>query len=313
MNTSSVLTSKTITKDSSSATPDLVTVTTPNITSQTSGQNMQVEISQTGSGGYDTKSGDFPGPPVQGGGGDNPWVTGSGSAGSNTEGTSSSTTTETGNSKSVETGSESSTGTAYAVQTEQIVNTDYTYRIPSIESQAQNLRAQISLNDQQFNLVMTTQNLLNIPTVLNNELASFDLGVYELQQSFLRSLLMTPFAGVVTGLYKNPGDAVLPGEPVLRVEDNSQLLLVMRLVYSGAIKIATAATAASTITIKTSLYDAAALAAPLVGTVVSARGGGDDDLWDLVVTCPNPLDVHGDPVIPIGYTFDYDNTTVTVT
>jgi HlyD family secretion protein len=309
-NTSSVLTSKTITTDASSASPDLVTTTTPNIKTQTTGQSDQDEVSQTGSGGYSESPGSFPGAPVPG---STAWVTGSGSSGSDTETSSTSTTTETGTSTSVETGSESTTGSAYAKQTEQIVNTDYTYRIPSIESQAQYLRAQISLNDQQFSLDMTTQNLPDLGTVLQNELNSIDLGVYELQLGFMRSLLLAPFAGVVTGLYKYPGDAVRPGDPVLRVEDNSQLLVEMQLVYSGAIKIATAATPATTITISTSLYDAAALTPTLVGTVVSARGGGDDDLWDLVVQCANPLDVNGDPVIPLRYTFDYDNTTVTVT
>ncbi len=308
-NTSSVLTSKTITTDASSATPDLVTTTTPHITSQTTGQSDQDEVSQTGSGGYSESPGSFPGQPVPG---SIAWVSGSGSSGSDIESASSSTTTETGTSTSVETGSESTTGSAYAVQTEQIVNTDYTYRIPSIESQAQNLRAQISLNDQQFTLLLTTQNLPKLSTVLQNELKSIDLGVYQLQLGFMSGLLLAPFDGTVTGIYKYPGDAVRPGEPVLRVEDNSQLLLVMRLVYSGPIKIATTATPATQITVSTSLYDAAALAPPIVGTVISARGGGDDDLWDLVVKCANPLDINGDPVIPIGYTFDYDNTTVNV-
>jgi hypothetical protein len=52
------------------------------------------------------------------------------------DGTSGSTTQQTGSSTDKGTSGETSTGTAYALETEQIVNTDYTYRVPYIESQA---------------------------------------------------------------------------------------------------------------------------------------------------------------------------------
>jgi hypothetical protein len=44
--------------------------------------------------------------------------------------------------------------------------------------------------------------------------------------------------------------------------------------------------------------------------VVSARGNGSDDTWDLVVKCYN-LD-SGNAILPLGYNFDYDDTKFTI-
>lgn len=223
------------------------------------------------------------------------------------EGTSGETATQTGTSTATETGTEKSTGDAYAVETEQIINTDYTYRVPFVESQAQGLRAQISLNNEQFALLMATQNLKNLSTTLQTELNSIDLSVYQLQVGLLNTLLLPSISGTVTGIYKYPGDPVRAGEPIIRIENNSQMLLVARLLCPGPINVST-----STMTITTSqLFDSTALAQPIIGTVIAARGAGDDDLWDVVVQIPNPSP--GDPVLPINYNFDYDDTTVTIT
>lgn len=218
--------------------------------------------------------------------------------------------TETGSSTDVESGQEAATGQAYAVETESIVNTDYGYRVPYIECEAQNARAQISLIDQQFALFMATQNLPNLATVLTNELSSIDLSIYQLQVGFLNTLLFSPFNGIVTGIYKNPGDPVRAGEPVIRVEDNSQILLVASLIYQGPIQIK-GVTPASLVNITTNLFDAGGPTTTLSGPAVAVRNRDNDDLWDVIVQCANPAS-SGNPTLPIGYHFDYDNTTVTI-
>jgi HlyD family secretion protein len=314
--TFSLLTAKTYTIDGATVTPNLSTTTTPHLTTTTSGQGSQTEMSASGSGsvgiGPGTSMGAPDPTPLNDGAS---WSFGKGDAEqeSASESANFETATQTGRSVSNETGSESSTGNAYAYETEQISNKDYTFRVPFVEAQAQNLRAQVSLNNEQFALFMSTQNLPNLGSVLQNELNSIDLWVYQLQVALLSTVLLSPIAGTVTGVYKNPGEPVRPGEPVVRIEDNSTLLLVARLVYAGPIRVATGATPASVVTISTTLFDAAPLTPALVGSVVAVRGAGDDDLWDVVVQCANPLDASGNPVFPIGYNFDYDNTTVTIT
>jgi biotin carboxyl carrier protein len=222
------------------------------------------------------------------------------------EGTSGGSANESGFSSSRESGSQNSTGAAYAVETQTIINTDYGYRIPAIENQAQNERAQISLIDQQYTQFLAAQSLPNLATSMQNELHAIDLGVYQLQVGYLNTILMAPFAGVITGLYKNPGDCVTAGEPVMRVEDNSSIFLLATVVYRGPIKVG------STINVKTNLFDAGGTPTAVSGNVVALRCRGDDDRWDLVAQCVNPLDGSGNPTFPSGYVFDYDNTTATI-
>jgi hypothetical protein len=194
-------------------------------------------------------------------------------------------------------------GTATELQT--IVNTDYGYRIPYLENAAQYERAQISLIDEQFTQFMFAQNLPYMAAVFQNELNSMDGDVFRLQIAYLNTILMSPVAGTVTGIYKNPGEAVKPGEPVIRVEDNSDVLVAARLVYRQRIAIG------STVTITTNLFDSSQLPTKRTGTVVAVRGLLEDDQWEAMVKCSN-LDGGGNPIFPLGYRFDYDNTTVAI-
>jgi biotin carboxyl carrier protein len=204
-----------------------------------------------------------------------------------------------------------------ARQCQTIVNTDYGYRVPYEEAAAQFERAQISLIDQQFAQLMYTQNLPNLATVFRNELNSIDSNVFRLQVAYLDTILFSPIGGVITGIYKNPGDAVRAGEPVLRVEDNSTIYLVANVVYRGPIVLGVAPPAPpipnSTVTVETSLFGQPGPKTKLTGYVVSARGHRDDDKWDLIVKCTNPPDASGNPTFPLGYHFDYDDTDVAIT
>jgi HlyD family secretion protein len=204
----------------------------------------------------------------------------------------------------ISTSGEQSSGFANEQQT--ILNFDYGFRMPSIESQAQNLRAQISLADEQFAVLLKNPPSLYAPSNLaqffNNELNSMDGQVYRLQIAYLNTILFSPIAGTVTGIYKNPGDAVAAGEPVIRVENNAVILLVATLIFTGIIEIG------DTVTVTTKLFDTARTVT-VTGRVVAARGKRADDEWEMIVQCNN-LDGSGFPIFPLGYHFDYDNTTV---
>jgi HlyD family secretion protein len=200
--------------------------------------------------------------------------------------------------------SSTSTGSASSRQT--IVNTDYGYRVPYLENLAQYERAQVSLIDEQFNQFMYGQNLPYLAAVFQNELTSIDSDVFRMQIAYLNTILMSPIPGTVTGVYKNLGDAVKAGEPVLRVENNADILLVATLVYRGPISIG------SNVTVKTTLFDLSGPSTTITGRVVAVRGQRDDDQWEVIAKCNN-LDGGGKPIFPLGYHFDYDDTTFTIT
>jgi hypothetical protein len=192
---------------------------------------------------------------------------------------------------------------------QQIVNTGYGYRVPYYECLAQGARSQISLIDQKFAAFMYGQNLPHLAQVFANELNSIDGDVYRMQIAYLNTILLSPIPGIVTGVYKNPGEAVKAGEPVIRVENNTVILLEASLIFRGPISIG------QPVTVTTALFSSSSGApTSITGAVVAARGHSDDDQWDVIIECDNMnhSNTPPTPIFPLGYRFDYDDTTVTV-
>lgn len=183
------------------------------------------------------------------------------------------------------------------------------FRHPYYDGKAQYERAQISLIDQQFSALQSAQNIPNLATVFRNELASLDADVYRLQIAYLNTILMSPVAGIVTGVYKNPGDPVKAGEPVIRVEYFDVIQIEAIVIFRGPIIVNQ-----TIVTIATALFGSS-LGQPtsISGLVVAARIHNDDDTWHLIVECANKDgSTPPKPIFPPGYRFDPDDTTVTV-
>jgi len=200
---------------------------------------------------------------------------------------------------------EESNNSSSASGTQSATHVDYEYRTPYLEALARNNRAQISLMDQKFETFMFEQNIQHLEQIFNNELASVDNDVYQLQIALLRSFLISPISGIVTGIYKSPGDAVNAGEPVVRVENNGVVHLVANLVHYGQISLG------ATATVTTTLGGASSPATTLTGNVVAARGQGSGGRWEVVVKVNN-VDGSGNYILPLGYCFDAEYTDVTI-
>jgi len=185
---------------------------------------------------------------------------------------------------------------------QKIVNTDYGYRVPFLENEAQYHRAKISLIDQICAHVASNQNLKDLDTVFKNELNSIDRDIYRLQIAYLNTFLISPIYGTVTGVYKNIGEVVRAGEPIVRVENNSMILLVAVLKYRGKIS-----TDNRVQIVVTKLYEELPLVT-LDGHVVAVRGHLEDDRWEIIIRCVN-VDSTGNTIVPFGYRFDHDNIT----
>jgi multidrug resistance efflux pump len=198
-----------------------------------------------------------------------------------------------------------STSTGSSTQTQSATNTDYAYRHPRLENDAQYQRAQISLLDEQFSQFMLGQNLPLLDRVFANELRAIDLDVRRLQIAYLNTILMSPIDGVVTGVFKNLGDCVRAGEPVMRVENDAEVFLVGTIICRDLISIG------SKVSVTTQIFGKPTKLT-ISGLVVSVRGhDSDDDEWNVLVRCANP-NAPGGLKLPINYNFDYDDTTVTV-
>ncbi|WP_321965428.1 hypothetical protein [Paraburkholderia sp. J7] len=201
---------------------------------------------------------------------------------------------------------QSSQSSASATEHQTIVNTDYGYRVPYLENFAQYERAQISLIDERFASFMFAQNVPFLAAVFANELSSIDSDVYRTQIAYANTILMSPFNGTVTGVFKNLGDMVRPGEPVIRVENSDVVYLVAKIMYPGPISIGAG------VTFETTLFDVPGPTTKITGNAVAVRGLTEDDLWEVVVEYNN-LDGGGSSILPLGYHFDYDDTTASIT
>jgi biotin carboxyl carrier protein len=180
-------------------------------------------------------------------------------------------------------------------------NTDYGYRVPAIEIESQGTRAQVSLTDEQYTQYLFGVQVPYLGQIFKNELQTIDLGVRRLQWVYLNTILMSPIPGVVTGVFKNVGEYIRAGEPVLRVENpNGPAWLVGTLIYDGPTPIALS----TNVSVTTSLNGAPT---SISGTVVAVRGHkAEANEYNVVVYCG------GLAGFPLNYHFDFDDTTVTI-
>ena len=200
-------------------------------------------------------------------------------------------------------------GVNHAHQDQTVQTSDQAFRHPFYDAKAQYQRAQISLIDQRFSTLLSAQNIPNLATVYSNELASIDADVYQLQIAFLNTILLSPIAGVVTGIYKSPGDPVKAGEPVIRVENFDVIQIEAVVIFRGPVLVNQ-----TTVTITTALFGSSSgKATSITGLVVAARIRNDDDTWHLIVECANKDgSTPPQPILPLGYRFDPDDTTIAI-
>jgi multidrug efflux pump subunit AcrA (membrane-fusion protein) len=227
------------------------------------------------------------------------------------------TVPETGPQRATITGSATTTNSTSEVnsagsadESQTVTTTGYDYRAPSLEAEAQYLRAQISLIDEQYQQFVDWQKLPNLTEMLANELKVIDLDVRLLQLAYLRTILLSPINGVVTGVFADPGDSVGAGDVLVRVENNKSVLLDATLVYRGRL------TTGNTVTVQTELFSKPGNSVSITGAVVAARGDATDDRWNISVSCDNrvntPIGPTAREILPLHYSFDPDNTSIAI-
>ena len=203
------------------------------------------------------------------------------------------------------TGTAHGTGTSESISTLNTVSRGYDYRHPAAENDARFQRTQINVQDEALAQFIFSQQLPFLETIFGNELKSMDLDVKRLQLNYLNTLLLPPISGVVTGMYKDLGDCVKAGEPVMRVENDEEILVVGTIIFRGLLALG------KPVTITTDIFDSP-FPITVKGTIVSIRGhDSEDEEWDVIIRCGN-RNPDGSPILPINYNFDYDDTTVTI-
>lgn len=169
-------------------------------------------------------------------------------------------------------------------------------------------RAQVELMTEMMTDALYAVRVNHLSEIWENELKALDQEVEKFQTSFIHTFLLPPFPGVVTAVYKDVGENVQAGEPVIRIEDNSKILLVGIINYRGVLRLG------DVVKIRTGdlFEDGEVLDIP-DAKIVSIRGhDSDNDFWDLIFQCDNPQDAAKRYRLPINYHFDRDNIEITI-
>jgi biotin carboxyl carrier protein len=184
----------------------------------------------------------------------------------------------------------------------------YEYRLPSVENDIRFRRARIAQRQEFLAAFRMRQMCERSSETFANELAALDQQIRKLQVAYIDTMLVPPFGGIVTGVFRNPGDFVTAGQPVLRIEADDQVYLVGTIKSRGLVRVN------DKVTVTTTLFDAPGGQPTKIDGVVSSVRGHDsvDEQWDVLVLCSNRTTA-GEPILPLNYNFDFESTTVAIT
>jgi hypothetical protein len=185
--------------------------------------------------------------------------------------------------------------------TQSSVTKNHDFRHPYLESSIAENRAQLEYQDEYLIHQAIAVTASEYDSIMDRELHMIDAEISKAQYSFVQTFLASPISGVVTAIYKDVGEWVQPGEPVIRVEDDSRILLIGVLQYRGLLRVG------KKIRVKASnIYDEINSSKNFEAKIVSIRGHDSDDAeWDVILACDNGPDLS----LPLNYHFDKDTTT----
>ncbi|MGW4336664.1 HlyD family efflux transporter periplasmic adaptor subunit [Rhodococcus koreensis] len=185
------------------------------------------------------------------------------------------------------------------------------FRFPSLENDALHQRRIVDLLPENLAAFRMSEMCEHWQVTFANELRSIDLQIRKLQSAYLDTILMSPFDGVVTGLFRQKGDYVTAGQPVARVENDANVYLVGTIKYRFLIKIG------YKVSVHTILFDqttAGATQSTISGKVVAVRGHDSiAEQWDVLIRCPNTTGPAGATLFPMNYNFESHNAEVEIT
>lgn len=188
------------------------------------------------------------------------------------------------------------------------------YRTPKLDSEIRHVKTEIDLLNSRYNDSMLKIRAREIGEILQTQEDLAKNEIRKVQVALSQSFLVPPFTGLITTVYKEHGEYVKAGEPVLRLENSGTVLLLGVIQYRGLLSIG------GKVTIIASNLAEGGLNVFIPGTIVSIRGhNSDDDEWDVIISASNTglygENESGEKVeikLPINYHFDRQTTVIKV-
>lgn len=153
---------------------------------------------------------------------------------------------------------------------------------PFIDEQVGSVAALGELDASHEDRQVRAMKLKHFEAVVEHENDVTRLDVKKRQFAYLDTFLLAPFAGTITAVYKDVGEYVQAGEPVLRIENDDRLRLVGLVQFKGLVSLG------DQVALKVKNVFEGGDELQVIGHVVSVRGhDADDDEWDLVIDVDN--------------------------
>ena len=163
---------------------------------------------------------------------------------------------------------------------------------------------EVAVNEERIRNRIMELKLPYTDRILLLELASFDFEIRTLQVNFAHTYLLSPIDGFVTAIYKDVGESVEPGEPVIRIENDSFVMLFGRIQFKKALW-----PGREMVVDLGSIFETGKKQI-LNCKIVSIRGHeSDDDEWEVVLEARNPKR-QDRPLLPLNYQIDPDTATI---
>jgi len=236
-----------------------------------------------------------------------------GEAHSRTDGKSSSQSTATsesdGTTQSQSSGTSKTDGDSTSDSNSQSSQRLTEYRYPLGENELRWHRRNLDLQDELLSHELFALRVPFMQALMENELKAIDLDIKQLQLNYIHTIIVPPVSGIITAIYKDVGESVAAGEPILRIENDEDIFVVGRVNFRGRLELNSAAK----FTIKNAFQSGSDVA--LNGKLVAIRGNdADNDEWDLIFRCDNrdPTDARK-RLLPINYTFDHEEVKIDIT
>ncbi|MDE0101376.1 MAG: hypothetical protein OXN89_03270 [Bryobacterales bacterium] len=179
------------------------------------------------------------------------------------------------------------------------------YMHPILDNVIASRQQRVAVNEEKLRNEVLALKLPHMERILARELQSMDLEIRALQVNFAHTYLMPPIDGIVTAIYKDVGESVEPGEPVIRIENDSFVMLFGRIQFKEPLWPGRKVNVNIGSVFETTKDEA------LECKIVSVRGHeSDDDEWEVILEAKNPDAGDGRPLLPINYQLDPDTATI---
>jgi hypothetical protein len=178
------------------------------------------------------------------------------------------------------------------------------FTAPPSDNDARYLRAEIGLRKERLDAFRLVK--MNSSENVDYTAAMTAADIRKIQLNYIDTFLVAPFGGVVTAVFRNVGEFVNAGQPVLRLENDKTVYLVGQIKCRGLIRLGYTAHVTTTL-----FGEPAGTPVQIDGIVCAIRGHEPiDEQWNVIIRCNN--ETPGGRILPLNYNFDFDNTEISI-